>query len=54
MSTCDTCRYSEIEGHPDGTVSFQCHRLPPHTIDNMHAWPTVNSDDWCGEWEQTK
>lgn len=50
---------SELENKPEG----QCRRFPPKTIvemssneDGVHSssrtsFPTINPDDWCGEWK---
>jgi hypothetical protein len=38
---CKNCRYALKPS------IFTCHRNPP----TGEGWPTVNSKDWCGEFE---
>lgn len=56
---CETCKfYSPIQSvklgaEPTWDDLGKCHRYPPHNKNNAIAarayFPTVESDDWCGE-----
>jgi hypothetical protein len=51
-NTCESCRFNG---------GFSCRRNPPTvvTLPNEYgpgehaetAWPEVNREDWCGQWE---
>jgi hypothetical protein len=45
--TCETCRFSY------GSPLRQCRRFPPSrlTTDSSFRWPSVNKDEWCGEYK---
>lgn len=59
--TCRTCRFAVSMQFPvprpwgswlptqfvDG---LQCHRRPPTLAQHNGDWPTVEVDDWCGEY----
>lgn len=57
--TCETCKfYTPIQSiacgeEPTWEKFGKCHRNPPHNKNNSIAarayFPTVASDDWCGE-----
>lgn len=59
--SCDTCKYYDRDYDEDNMGI--CKRYAPHP-DNSHSdgrksgvfvvpfWPTVSSDDWCGEWKK--
>jgi hypothetical protein len=43
---CSNCRYGWVARQ--GTLS--CRRNPPQIGPRGEQWPTVEPDDWCGEW----
>ena len=45
---CANCRYSRISTIWQG--AFSCRRNPPQVGLRSEQWPTVEPDDWCGEW----
>lgn len=48
--TCDTCRFSKHNSDPIDPQTL-CVRFPPTPA---HGWPTVQIDDWCGEYSKTR
>lgn len=43
---CSTCVYFDSD-------TDQCRHNAPRVVsanDDHGVWPSVNSDDWCGEW----
>ena len=42
--TCKDCRFYCVDG--------TCRRFPP--AGRPSCWPTLNADDWCGEFEAKK
>ena len=53
---CRNCEYCQLRSH-DGI----CHIRPPQVVITINvkgvgmpktAWPIVQKDDWCGEFEQ--
>lgn len=51
MPMCRTCAFrDQEEGY------YICRRLPPQYViseaGNAVLWPTVNLDDWCGEYKR--
>lgn len=60
---CTSCRFAKEEFSHPGGKSYSCRRHAPHPPLNgeidvhmpgcmMVCWPFVNSDDWCGEFEE--
>lgn len=52
---CQKCRFYE-PGESEEPVSGYCHRHAPKpgiqdTFDELHDWPRILADDWCGEFE---
>lgn len=54
MQSCANCRYSlprrPLEPHDEG---LRCARHSPKVLwrsPSLGFWPTVHTDDWCGEW----
>jgi hypothetical protein len=42
MQSCENCRYY---------MNDKCHKNPPvYTQNERGRWPTVEPDEWCGEW----
>ena len=62
MHSCDHCKYSGVKVQADKTLVKVCRRHPPHVSTHpipqqgriammtMMAWPSVEDDDWCGEY----
>lgn len=63
---CLDCRFSDMDIEGD-LMTMICRRYPPtiigigdteHAAETGHdagiAWPVVQEDDWCGEFEQTR
>lgn len=52
---CENCKFWK-ETADDGSTG-ECQRYPPQLVTNSvgtvidAAWPTVDADDWCGEWK---
>jgi hypothetical protein len=54
---CGTCEYSQqVERNnpiPDSFATHQvleCHRRLPHPDHARGFWPTIDNENWCGEW----
>lgn len=70
MASCIDCKFAELTMFPpceheaEGTLAYECRRYPPvplvlepageGTGDVVQTWPTVQADDWCGEFESTR
>lgn len=54
MNSCGTCRFWKPYSSDD--ERGQCRAHPPVVVGGerrLHIrWPSTNSEDWCGEWEQ--
>lgn len=56
IESCHTCRFCGELRFNDGTNRTICRRRPPQTFvltdDRLQTrYPSVTSQDWCGEWE---
>lgn len=64
MDTCGGCRHFKRYVAPPGNTFGECRHHSPVVIDASYrhpeagfqyesrtAWPEVNSDDWCGDFE---
>lgn len=53
MPKCQTCSFYQAE---NGEEHGACHRLPPVMVPEADyydfAFPSVNLDDWCGEFKR--
>lgn len=58
-ATCQTCRYAEPLIGDDAEPYMRCRRFPAQLFMEspgdgpdgvMQGWPSVEADDWCGEW----
>ena len=61
--TCQSCRHAELTmfdpcDHEEvGVLAYECRRFPPTVFVGdeetgaVQAWPTMQPEDWCGEWE---
>ena len=47
---CSNCRYfrADLDARRDGYS--RCRRNPPQIAPRGEQWPTVEPDDWCGQW----
>jgi len=53
-NTCEDCHFFELDYSEDTEASTGiCRRYPPNAIaaDVSSFWPTVDIDDWCGEYQ---
>ena len=50
-NTCEDCHYFEADKE-DESIGV-CRRYPPMlaTDEQIGFWPTVDIDDWCGEYK---
>lgn len=51
---CAECAYFDPHDPADELSEGSCRRLPPRAADddaNNGIWPTVQVDEWCGEWK---
>lgn len=55
---CQNCAFYRAQRDEDGRLEEygRCHRYPPVMVPEaeMHSFdfPTVNEEDFCGEWQQ--
>ena len=47
---CDGCRFWDELKNPAMKNKGYCRKGLPQ-VDPSAQWPTTNSDDWCGQWE---
>ena len=59
--TCGTCRFVKpdiMSDGPDREIPIlECHRHAPRPgieHGDLHNWPIVSEDDFCGEWQQAE
>lgn len=51
---CRSCKFFARDQEDPGTCSkCQRHSPTPHPTGGMAQWPTVASNDQCGDWEPT-
>ena len=56
-TNCQHCKWFYIETHEEGPADLECHRYAPRVIHGSGTgwsdtkWPSVNHDDYCGEWK---
>jgi len=58
IKSCKSCHWIKVftkktsEGNADQFSHAECRRHAPHPVENVtDAWPFVQPDDSCGEWE---
>lgn len=63
--SCGTCRHADVAVDGD-EMAMTCRRYPPQMVavqvgdvdarwgDGAQGWPSVEADDWCGEWSVTR
>ena len=52
MECCQGCRFARLATEWEGDPMLECHHSPPMPAETgAGIWPTVNVEDWCGQFE---